>query len=109
MIKGALMDQKFLAGIGNVYADEILFQARLHPRTAVGDLSGEDLGRLFGVLETVLGTAIAARADPAQLPEGYLTPRRGKAGKCPRCGGALEKIAVAGRRGYVCPQCQTGS
>lgn len=107
-LKGALMDQHFIAGIGNVYADEILFQARLHPRTAVGDLAGKDLGHLFGALETVLGDAIAARADPEKLPDGYLTPRRGKDGECPRCGGALEKIAVSGRRGYVCPHCQTG-
>ena len=108
MLKAALMDQSLVAGIGNVYSDEILFQARLHPRTPVGDLAKKDFARLFEALQKVLQAAIEAQADPQKLPDGYLIPHRGKEGQCPRCGGALEKIAVSGRKGYVCPSCQTG-
>ena len=109
MLKAALMDQSLVAGIGNVYSDEILFQARLHPRTPVGDLAKKDFARLFEALQKVLQAAIEAQADPQKLPDGYLIPHRGKEGQCPRCGGPLEKIAVSGRKGYVCPKCQSGT
>lgn len=108
MIKGALMDQDFIAGIGNVVADEILFQARIHPRMPVADFSADDLNRLFRTMTGVLQAAIEAKADPQKMPEDYLTPRRGGKGTCPRCGAGLERIAVSGRRGYICPHCQTG-
>lgn len=106
MLKAALMDQSLVAGIGNVYSDEILFQARLHPRTRLDGLSGKHLKSLYETLRSVLVKAVEARADPAKLPEGYLTPHRGKDGKCPRCGGKIEKVTVGGRSGYFCPGCQ---
>jgi len=106
-IKAALMDQSLLAGIGNVYSDEILFQARLHPRVQVRDLNRERLRRLHKVLQRVLTVAVSRRADPNKMPLSWLTPRRGKKLRCPSgCGGVLKKISAAGRSAWFCPVCQ---
>ncbi len=102
MVKSALMDQSTLAGIGNVYSDEILFQMGLHPRRKVQDLRPEELRELYDTLQEVLKTAIAHDARPADFPESYLTPYRGEE-DCPCCEGKLEKIEVGGRAGYYCP------
>ena len=108
-IKGALMNQDMLAGIGNVYADEILFQAGVHPKSKVNDLAEETLEELFRVMrEDVLPTAIDRRADPARFPDHYIIPHREKNGNCPKCGRTLEKVKVSGRTTYFCPDCQGG-
>lgn len=106
MIKSALMDQQLIAGIGNVYSDEILFQAGIHPRTPVSELEIVQLRKIFRQLGQVLETSIENQADPDQFPDHYLTPRRDIPGSCPRCGGKLEKAAVSGRGAYYCPACQ---
>lgn len=106
-VKGALMNQDMLAGIGNVYADEILFQSGVHPKAKVKGLSEQTLDDLFRVMrEDVLPTAIARRADPARFPEDYIIPHRKKGGHCPKCGGPLEQVKVSGRTTYLCPECQ---
>lgn len=107
MIKSALMDQSLLAGIGNVYSDEILFQARLHPRTPVHALDAACLRHIYDTMHDVLETAIDCGADPARFPEDYITPQRHEAGDCPACGGKLEEVDVAGRSAYFCPACQS--
>jgi formamidopyrimidine-DNA glycosylase len=107
MLKTTLMNQGVMAGIGNVYSDEILYQARLHPRTKVNALEEGDLRRLYDCMQEVLDTAIACRAVPEDFPDSYLTPLRGKAGtQCPGCGGEIERIEVSGRGAYYCPECQ---
>lgn len=105
-LKPALMDQKFLAGLGNVYTDEILFQARLHPRASLSDLGEKDLKRLYRAMHHVLDVAIEREADPERLPETWLLPHRNKGASCPRCNGALQRIRIGGRTTYVCPACQ---
>lgn len=105
-IKAWLMDQHSLAGIGNLYSDEILFQCRLHPRTAVADLDDKDLSRIYRTTQRVLEKAIECKADPAQLPESFLLPHRHTGGLCPRCNGALGYIDSAGRTAWLCPGCQ---
>ena len=105
-IKGALMDQSTLAGIGNVYADEVLFQARLHPRAPVASIDERALASLHRVMARVLERAIEAEADPARMPRGWLIPARARGGRCPRCGTALETLTAGGRTTYVCPRCQ---
>ncbi len=105
-IKGALTDQTAIAGLGNVYADEILFQSRIHPRTSASRLSSEQLRRLFGALHEVLDTAIGVRANPDAMPDAYLLPRRAPGEACPRCAGAVVPFKLGGRRGYYCPRCQ---
>lgn len=106
MIKSTLMNQEVLAGVGNVYSDEILFQARIYPRAQISDLDREQLRAVFDAMRDVLETVIERGANPADLPASYLTPHRSKGEACPRCGGKIKKIEVSGRSGYYCPQCQ---
>jgi formamidopyrimidine-DNA glycosylase len=109
-LKSVLMDQALLAGIGNIYADEILFQARLHPQTPAPTMTPAQRRDLFAKLERVLETAIERGAGAEQslerLPDGYLLPQRHKDGRCPRCGQAIATLKSAGRTSYYCPHCQ---
>jgi len=106
MIKSTLMNQNAIAGLGNIYSDEILFQAKIHPRTPSEDLAGSELKMLYEAMRTVLRKAIEKKADPQQFPEHFLTPRRDEAEHCPRCGAGVKKIALSGRSGFICPDCQ---
>jgi formamidopyrimidine-DNA glycosylase len=106
-VKSALMNQSILAGIGNVYSDEILFQAGLHPASKVAQLSGKQLRDLFQVTRRVLRVAARKGGDAAKAPSGWLLGRRGKQGTCPQCGGELTSETVSGRTAWLCPSCQT--
>lgn len=106
-IKSQLMNQKVLAGLGNIYADEILFQAGIHPQTKIKDLSSKALGDIYQIMHAVLYTAIEHGADPERLPQNWLLHRRYPGALCPVCGQELERVSVAGRRGYACPSCQS--
>ncbi|MFP4060841.1 MAG: Fpg/Nei family DNA glycosylase [Bacteroidales bacterium] len=105
-IKSALMDQSLVSGIGNIYSDEILFQAGWHPNKQVPDLSESDLEELYQKIHHVLELAIKRNADPAKLPYTWLLPNREEGKKCPRCKGKIEKIKISGRGCYICPSCQ---
>ncbi len=109
-VKALLMDQSVLAGIGNIYSDEILFQAGLHPKTSVEQLDDEQRRRLFNAIKEVLQTAIDCGAGAEQfldrLPPGYLLPQRRADGRCPRCGGPIATLKHQGRTAYFCPRCQ---
>jgi formamidopyrimidine-DNA glycosylase len=106
MVKSALMDQSTIAGIGNVYSDEILFQAGIHPRMQVGDLDETRLETLYREMRQVLEVAIDRQAQPADLPEDYLLPHRDPDGLCPRCGQPLKQVKVSSRTAYYCPNRQ---
>ncbi|ALP53895.1 hypothetical protein Tel_12545 [Candidatus Tenderia electrophaga] len=105
-VKGWLMNQQVMAGIGNVYADEILFQARIHPRRKVQDLDARDLDTLYKKIHQVFDAAIAAKVAPDDMPDDFLLPHRKKGGNCPGCQGKVKQIAVSGRNGWYCPRCQ---
>lgn len=105
-VKAWLMDQQTIAGIGNIYSDEILFQARIHPKTRVGALDEKALDTLYHKMHKVFDAAIKARADPEQMPDSFLLPHREKGGKCPNCSGKIKKISISGRNGWYCPACQ---
>lgn len=105
-IKSALMDQSTMAGIGNVYSDEILFQAGIHPKTSTKALEKTDLLKIYKKMHRVFEDAIAAKAQPGKMPGSFLTPRREPGKACPKCGGKLEKTKVNGRSTYLCPTCQ---
>jgi formamidopyrimidine-DNA glycosylase len=105
-IKSILMDQNVIAGIGNAYSDEILFQSRLHPLTPVEAIDARGRARLYRTLRDVLQRAIACGADPDRLPKNFLIPRRRAGEKCPRCGGTVQRLTIGGRSGYFCPRCQ---
>jgi formamidopyrimidine-DNA glycosylase len=106
MIKSTLMNQEIIAGIGNVYSDEIAFQARVHPRAQIDQMDKETLRRIYDAMCEVLETAIEHQAIPEDLPKTYLITHRHPGGECPVCGGEVKKIQVAGRSGYYCPTCQ---
>ncbi|MBX5455034.1 MAG: hypothetical protein K6U10_14010 [Acidobacteriia bacterium] len=109
-IKAVLMDQTCIAGIGNIYADEILFQAKLYPLTSANALDEAAKQRLFKALKWVLQTAVDYKAGAEiftdRLPKGFLIPERHAGGKCPRCGAAILSFKLGGRSGYYCPRCQ---
>lgn len=110
MVKSALMNQDVLAGIGNEYSDEILFQLGLHPRTSLPSLDEQQRREMWDVTREVLRRAARAGADPARLPEGWLLRARftGDDERCPRCGTDIERVKVSGRNARFCPGCQPG-
>jgi formamidopyrimidine-DNA glycosylase len=105
-IKTVLMDQKVLAGIGNVYSDEILFQARVHPEQRVNRLSERTLDIVYKVMKSVLKKTISYQANPDRVPKTWLLPHREKAAKCPRCGKGVHRLTINQRSAYICPNCQ---
>ena len=102
MLKSALMDQKTIAGIGNIYSDEIFFDAGLHPARKVEELSDNQLQSLYSSLRKVLKKAIEAKADPDRMPRTWLLPNREEGRKCPRCDGEIATAKIAGRTSYLC-------
>lgn len=105
-LKSALMDQSLLAGIGNVYADEILFHAGLAPHRRAAALEDDELDALHSSLRRVPAEAIDAGAEPGRLPSSWLLPHREAGAHCPACGGELVRDRVAGRTTWWCPHCQ---
>jgi formamidopyrimidine-DNA glycosylase len=115
-IKAALLDQRTLAGLGNIYVDEALWRARIHPKRPAGELDTNDVRRLHGAIRRVLQTAIERRGSTLR---DYATPR-GRRGSmqrefkvygrtdkpCDRCGTPIEKTRAGGRGTWYCPHCQ---
>ena len=100
------MNQQVIAGIGNLYADEILFQTRIHPATTVDTFKESTRKRIFDVMKTILQASIKAKTEFAKLPTSYLLSNRVKEAECPRCNNKLEITKAAGRPTYYCPECQ---
>lgn len=109
-VKSVLMDQGIIAGIGNIFSDEILFQARIDPAARMDELTANQLKQLFLHMREVLTTAIARGAGAEQfterMPKDALLPERKKGGRCPRCRSPLKVFKVGGRTAYCCPRCQ---
>jgi formamidopyrimidine-DNA glycosylase len=105
-VKAILLNQKLIAGIGNLYADEILFRAHMHPASDAARLSDTDLRRLFRATRHVLEKAIALKTDFTRLPKSWLLTHREKRGRCPRCGRALKSATIGGRSSWFCAHCQ---
>ncbi len=115
-IKAALLDQCIVAGIGNMYADEALFAARIHPLTKADDLSPAQVQTLHNCIRTVLGAAIdskGASVDTYVRPGGGLgtahfdfkVAHRGGE-PCPICSSTIERCVVQNRGSYFCTSCQ---
>ena len=105
-LKAALMDQTFLAGVGNILADEILWQAHLHPKMPIDDLSEQQRGALHTMMRRVLREAVE-KYDYIHRKRSWLSNVRGmRDAACPRCGARLERTVAAGRTTYFCPACQ---
>lgn len=109
-IKPLLLDQSFLAGIGNIYADESLFRAGIHPLSSSCSLLGQDLVRLHSAIRSVLAEAVAldgANIDGTFKEGGFIVSVYGRADKpCLRCGSAIVKIRVGQRGTHFCSICQ---
>jgi formamidopyrimidine-DNA glycosylase len=105
-VKSVLMNQRLISGIGNIYADEILFRTRIHPATQIARLNDKALTKLFRATRYILEKAVATKADMDQMPRSWLLPHRGKGGKCPRCGRGLKSATIGGRTAWFCPHCQ---
>lgn len=109
-LKAVLMDQSVVAGIGNLYSDEILFQAKRHPKTPAERLDDKGAKGLFRVMRRVLGTAVEKGAGAedfeGRLPKRWLLPNRRKGAPCPICGGEVATLKLQGRTAYFCPACQ---
>ena len=106
MLKSTLMNQSVIAGLGNVYADEALFQARMHPRATFDQLAEDGLDILYHAIQDVLRTAVDRGSDARDLPETYLVHRRGQDEPCPRCTSSIRRTKVNQRSTYFCPRCQ---
>jgi formamidopyrimidine-DNA glycosylase len=105
-IKSILMDQSKIAGIGNIYSDEILFQAQIHPGMRANELCDDALDRLFLEMKCVLKIAIDRQADSISFPDSWIIHSRSEGAHCPRCGSRVEKLKISGRTSYFCPVCQ---
>ncbi|MBL8160122.1 bifunctional DNA-formamidopyrimidine glycosylase/DNA-(apurinic or apyrimidinic site) lyase [Candidatus Saccharibacteria bacterium] len=115
-IKAALLDQTVVAGIGNIYADESLWGARIHPVTLVKNTSDSSLTLLFNEMRAVLLLSIEKGGSTdrnyvnAEGKRGsyidFARVFRREGQPCPRCGTTIEKSRVAGRGTHVCPHCQ---
>ena len=100
-IKPVLLDQSLLAGLGNLYADEALFQSGICPQACSPDR--QRLIALFSAIQEVLKTSLACHADFEKFPPSYLLPHRRPGGICPRDGAVLQHRKIAGRTSYFCP------
>jgi formamidopyrimidine-DNA glycosylase len=109
-VKVFLMDKSALDAMGNAYADEVLFEARVHPKTFVRSLSEEEIDRLHDAIVKVLRDAraeIAARGPPIdEKVRDFLKVRNRHGEPCPRCGATLRKAGVHGHDAFYCPECQ---
>lgn len=115
-IKAALLDQTVVAGVGNIYADEALWGAKLHPLRLVGSLSRAEFKRLYKELRSVMNLAIekggstdknyvnAEGKRGSYMDFARVFRREGQA--CPRCGTTIIKFKAAGRGTHICPHCQ---
>jgi formamidopyrimidine-DNA glycosylase len=101
-VKARLLDQSAISGIGNLLADQALWQARIAPQRTTSSLSTDDLDRLRRELRAAVRSAI--RYGGAHT--GIFIAARGREGACPRCGHGLARATVGGRTTYWCPRCQ---
>ena len=115
-IKAVLLDQELVVGVGNIYVDEALFRARIHPQTIASALTYEETDRLVEVIKETLAEAIEQGGSTIRSyinsqgqigmfqQQLYVYGRNGE--QCKECGTEIEKLKVAGRGTHICPSCQ---
>jgi formamidopyrimidine-DNA glycosylase len=115
-LKSFLLDQSKIAGVGNIYADEALFRAELHPLSPAGSMKPEHLEALRDAVIAALEAGIDAggssiddyrdaRGEKGAMQDGFLVHTR-EGEHCPRCDGTIVRVVVGGRSTYFCPACQ---
>lgn len=115
-IKAALLDQSVVAGVGNIYADESLWGAKIHPQRLVGSITEQEFTTLHKELREVMNLAVEKGGSSnhtyvnAEGKKGsymdFARAFRREGLPCPRCGTTIEKLRVAGRGTHICPYCQ---
>ncbi|HVT03270.1 MAG TPA: DNA-formamidopyrimidine glycosylase family protein [Thermoanaerobaculia bacterium] len=105
-VKSLLMNQSNIAGLGNLYVDEILFQTGVHPSRSVAAVDPAEIDDMYRIMRTILRTVIARKVRGAGYPAKYLVPRRDPGGNCTRCSGKIGRIVVFGRTTYFCEEHQ---
>ena len=115
-IKPALMDPGVIAGIGNIYSDEILWKAKIHPLKSANKLSDQELRKLWNAIHQILTKAVRLRGTStsdyrdAAGEKGYYTNERlvyqREGEKCKRCKAKIKRMQVGGRSAHFCPKCQ---
>ncbi len=115
-IKQVLMNQEIIAGIGNIYSDEILWEAKIHPFKDISKLTGDELKKIYSATKKILKRAIELRGesfsdfrDP-EGKKGYFDMERKvyrrEGEKCSRCGNIIKRLKMVGRSAHFCPNCQ---
>ncbi|MEK9194448.1 MAG: zinc finger domain-containing protein [Patescibacteria group bacterium] len=115
-IKPLLMDQSFISGIGNIYADEIMWFSKIHPLRRIEKLKNKEIETIFKAIKFILKKALRLRGssvDDYRDAEGrrgtydlsrYVYQREGE--PCPRCGVDIKRLKIGGRSAHYCPKCQ---
>ncbi len=109
IIKNALLNQSFIAGIGNIYSDEILFKSRINPYTKMDSINEIKMKKLFENIKEVLKFGIEKEGNLSTFPREFLIPHRKKEERCPICDNEIKRYDISGRRGFFCPKCQKRS
>jgi len=115
-IKSLLLDQNLIAGIGNIYADESLFRAGIHPERTAASLAPAEIERLYHAIRTEIAAGIEYRGTSVQSYfdvdgrkgsyQEHLKVYQQTGQPCPNCGAPIQKIKVGGRGTHYCPECQ---
>ncbi len=115
-IKQVLMDQGVIAGIGNIYSDEILFEARINPFRKISELKEKELREVYSAIKKILSLGIklqGASVSDYRLPSGdkggfdrVIKVYRKEGQRCPRCGAIIKRQKIGGRSAHFCPKCQ---
>ena len=117
-IKSFLMKQEFITGLGNIYANEVLYRSNIHPLRLISSLNKKEVGNLYQQIKLVLGEAVKLRGSTV-ADEAYRDTdgKKGKFAKklqvyarkgepCIKCGHSIEVVRIEGRSSFICPQCQ---
>jgi len=115
-IKKVLMDQTVIAGIGNIYSDEILWAAKIHPLRDVSEIKKEEFKKIYRFIKEILKKAIKAGGESISdfrnvegnkgMFDKYRMVYRREKEKCSRCGTIIKRIKLGGRSAHFCPKCQ---
>lgn len=116
MAKTGLMNQSHICGIGNLYSDEILFEAKIYPKSKLKELDSNKLEKLYSTINSVLKKSIKILSNSKitahytmsgkEFPDDFLISHRKKGKQCPNCEGTIETMKIGGRTCYYCPECQ---
>ena len=101
-LKSFFMNQKYIAGLGNVYVDELLFHSKLHPKSDLNKVDKQTSRKLFRNMNKIIEKAIEVNAERKEFPRTYLIKYRSDGEECPRCDGKIKQIKISGRSTYFC-------